>query len=43
MQKTKESTPKKKLQLINEYGKEAGYNKTTHKSQLFLYTNNEQS
>lgn len=38
MQKTKESTPKKKLQLINEYGKEAGYNKiNTQKSVVSIY------
>ena len=35
-----EST-KKLLDLINEFGKKAGYKLNTHKSKAFLYTNNE--
>ena len=31
------------LELINEFGKEAGYNINTQKSLAFLYTNNERS
>ena len=34
---------KKLLDLINEFGKTAGYNLSTHKSKAFLYTNNETS
>ena len=36
----KEST-RKLLELINEYGKVAGYKINTRKSLAFLYTNNE--
>ena len=32
---------KKPLDLINEFGKTAGYNVNTQKSKAFLYTNNE--
>ena len=32
---------KKLLNLINEFGKRAGYNVNTQKSKAFLYTNNE--
>ena len=32
---------KKLLDLINEFGKTAGYRVNTHKSKAFLYTNNE--
>ena len=32
---------KKLLDLINEFGKTAGYKVNTHKSKAFLYTNNE--
>ena len=32
---------KKLLDLINEFGKTAGYKVNTQKSQAFLYTNNE--
>ena len=32
---------KKPLDLINEFGKTAGYKVNTHKSKAFLYTNNE--
>ena len=35
-----EST-KKLLDLINEFGKTAGYKANTQKSRAFLYTNNE--
>ena len=34
---------KKLLDLINEYGKTAGYRVSTQKSKAFLYTNNETS
>ena len=34
---------KQLLDLINEFGKTAGYNLSTHKSKAFLYTNNETS
>ena len=32
---------KKQLDLINEFGKTAGYKVNTQKSKAFLYTNNE--
>ena len=32
---------KKLLQLINEFGKTAGYKVNTQKSKAFLYTNNQ--
>ena len=32
---------KKLLDLINEFGKTAGYRANTQKSKAFLYTNNE--
>ena len=32
---------KKLLDLINEFGKTAGYKVNTHKSKAFLYTNSE--
>ena len=35
------NSTKKLLELINEYGKVAGYNINTQKSLAFLYTNNE--
>ena len=38
----KDST-RKLLELINEYGKVAGYKINTQKSLAFLYTNNEKS
>ena len=34
---------KKLLDLINEFGKTAGYKLNTQKSKVFLYTNNETS
>ena len=34
---------KKLLDLINEFGKRAGYKVNTQKSKAFLYTNNETS
>ena len=34
---------KKLLDLINEFGKTAGYNVNTQKSKAFLYINNETS
>ena len=34
-------TPRKLLELINEYSKVAGYKINTQKSLAFLYTNNE--
>ena len=34
---------KKLLDLINEFGKTAGYKVNTHKAKVFLYTNNETS
>ena len=34
---------KKLLDLINEFGKTAGYKVNTRKSKAFLYTNNETS
>ena len=34
---------KKLLDLINEFGKTAGYEVNTQKSKAFLYTNNEKS
>ena len=34
---------KKLLDLINEFGKTAGYKVNTQKSKVFLYTNNETS
>ena len=34
---------KKLLDLINEFGKTAGYKVNTQKSKAFLYTNNERS
>ena len=34
---------KKLFDLINEYGKTAGYKVNTQKSKAFLYTNNEKS
>ena len=36
-------TTRKLLDLINEYGKFAGYNVNAQKSLAFLYTNNERS
>ena len=33
-------TTKKLLELINEFGKTAGYKVNTQKSKTFLYTNN---
>ena len=35
------NSTKKLLDLINEFGKTAGYKVNTQKSQAFLYTNNE--
>ena len=32
---------KKLLDLVNEFGKTAGYKANTQKSKVFLYTNNE--
>ena len=32
---------KKLVDLVNEFGKTAGYKVNTHKSKAFLYTNNE--
>ena len=37
------NTTRKLLELINEFGKVAGYKINTHKSTAFLYTNNERS
>ena len=34
---------RKLLELINEFGKVAGYKNNAHKSLAFLYTNNERS
>ena len=34
-------SPKSLLDLINEFGKTAGYKVNTQKSKAFLYTNNE--
>ena len=42
MENTIDST-KKLLDLINEFGKTAGYKVNTQKSKAFLYTNNETS
>ena len=42
IQNPKEST-KKLLELINEFGKVAGYKIHIHKSVAFLYANNEQT
>ena len=36
-------TTRKLLELINEYGKVAGYKINTQKSLAFLYTNNEKT
>uniref|UniRef100_A0A8C3WDA7 Reverse transcriptase n=1 Tax=Catagonus wagneri TaxID=51154 RepID=A0A8C3WDA7_9CETA len=36
-------SPRKLLELINEFGKVAGYKINTQKSTAFLYTNNESS
>ena len=36
-------TTRKLLELINEYSKVAGYKINTHKSLVFLYTNNEKT
>ena len=38
-----EHATRKLLELINEFGKVAGYKITTQKSLAFLYTNNERS
>ena len=35
------NSTKKLLDLINEFGKTAGYKVNTHKSKAFLYTNSE--
>ena len=35
------NSTKKLLDLINEFGKTAGYKVSTQKSKAFLYTNNE--
>ena len=35
------NSSKKLLDLINEFGKTAGYKVNTQKSKVFLYTNNE--
>ena len=40
MENPKDST-KKLLDLINDFGKTAGYKVNAHKSKAFLYTNNE--
>ena len=40
MENPRDST-KKLLDLINEFGKTAGYKVNTQKSKAFLYTNNE--
>ena len=42
MENTIDST-KKLLDLINEFGKTAGYKVNIYKSKAFLYTNNETS
>ena len=42
LENSKDST-RKLLQLINEFGKVAGYKINTQKSTAFLYTNNERS
>ena len=42
MENPKDST-KKQLDLINEFGKTAGYKVNTQKSKAFLYTYNETS
>ena len=42
MENHRDST-KKLLDLINEFGKTAGYKVNTQKSKAFLYTNNETS
>ena len=42
LENPKDST-RKLLQLINEFGKVAGYKINTQKSTAFLYTNNERS
>ena len=34
---------RKLLELVNEYSKVAGYKINTHKSLVFLYTNNEKT
>ena len=39
----KENVTRKLLELINEFGKFAGYTTTAQKSLSFLYTNNENS
>ena len=36
-------TTRKRLELINEFGKVAGYTINTQKLTIFLYTNNERS
>ena len=36
-------SPRKLLDLINEFGKTVGYKVNTQKSKAFLYTNNETS
>ena len=38
-----QGTTRKLLELINEYGKVAGYKINTQKSLAFLYTNNEKT
>lgn len=42
IENTKEST-NKLLQFINKFSRDAGYNISTQKSVVFLYTSNEQS
>ena len=37
------NTPRKLLELISEYSKVSGYKINKHKSNLFLYTNNEKT
>ena len=43
MLKEKKDSTRKLLELINEFGKVAGYKMNTQKSVVFLYTNNERS
>ena len=41
MQKTQKTTPKKLLEMIQEFSKVAGYEINIEKSVVFLYINNE--
>ena len=42
VENSKESTPKKKKVIINEFSKVAGYKTHTQKSVMYSYTNTEQ-